>query len=450
VHLVCDELELAGSADNIVIGDSNEGRVYRIADLKTGATVNYGALSFSGQLGGYGNGLLYDVDKEHRLPTPDLDKDTGYIIHLPAGQGRCGIYTIDIERGYKAARLAAQVRRAQKAAPSWLQPVRIAAPATPPAVEPGTTEGVARTSSVADVLPPDTEIQRSTDDHSDATAVLPPVPDAVGGSTDTGGVIAGDNGNGRTSSVSVDRPNVLDDDGVGGGPLNAGPYTPRGVAAPSRAIVVERAKALVAAGHGLRLANSWPEGVPGLKTDHAHSLEELIAIMSAVRSIEDETSAPFHPADAPPPDLTTPTPPPVVVRPQLDPAADLVRIDDSSYEALKRAYEALPEKVRAPIDRIAAEAHDAGVPINNTQARSRRRWEIIRALVLWCRYGWDDNVIADLLADGDDAPYELAIAVGLLTIERAAALADQAQRLLDGGAVLRSDTGLWTVVDAPF
>jgi hypothetical protein len=118
VRLVCDELELAGSADDIV----GHGEKFHIADLKTGATVEYGVLGFAGQLAAYANGKLYDVDAEERLPTPELDDAVGYIIHLPAGEGRCTIYELDLVQGYRAARIARHARVAQKEAKRWLTP----------------------------------------------------------------------------------------------------------------------------------------------------------------------------------------------------------------------------------------------------------------------------------------------------------------------------------------
>lgn len=120
VHLVCDELELAGSADNILYRDRDGAHV--IADLKTGATVEYGVLGFAGQLAAYANGCLYDVEREERQATPELDDAVGYIVHLPAGEGRCTIYELDLVQGYRAARIARHARVAQKDAKRWLTP----------------------------------------------------------------------------------------------------------------------------------------------------------------------------------------------------------------------------------------------------------------------------------------------------------------------------------------
>jgi hypothetical protein len=127
-RMVCDDLEMAGSCDNIVLRQSD--RMHAIADLKTGPTVDFGGLGWAAQLAAYANGVLYDVATDERMPTPDLDREVGYIIHLPAGQGRCDIYEIDLTAGYRAARLANEIRAVRKASKGWITK-KETAPAAP-------------------------------------------------------------------------------------------------------------------------------------------------------------------------------------------------------------------------------------------------------------------------------------------------------------------------------
>jgi hypothetical protein len=124
-RMVCDELEMAGTADRIVTA---EGCVSRIADLKTGGSVDYGGLGWAAQLASYANGELYDVETDQRIWTPDLDLEVGYIIHLPAGQGVCTIYEIDLLAGYRAAQLANEIRAIRKASKTWISPLVVEAP----------------------------------------------------------------------------------------------------------------------------------------------------------------------------------------------------------------------------------------------------------------------------------------------------------------------------------
>ena len=119
-RLVCDELRMAGTADRIVRDTS--GR-YRILDLKTGATVDYGALGWAAQLAAYAHSELYNTSTDERRPTPLLDKMAGLVCHLPAGRGICNLYEVDLMAGYRAAELANEIRAVRNASRRWLTPL---------------------------------------------------------------------------------------------------------------------------------------------------------------------------------------------------------------------------------------------------------------------------------------------------------------------------------------
>ena len=116
-RLVCDALEMAGTADRLL---QRADGTWVVADLKTGATVDYGALGWSAQLAAYAHSDLYDPETTCRQPTPPLDKVVGIIIHLPAGQGTCTLYELDLAAGYRAAVLANEVRAVRRAARRWI------------------------------------------------------------------------------------------------------------------------------------------------------------------------------------------------------------------------------------------------------------------------------------------------------------------------------------------
>jgi hypothetical protein len=124
-RLVCDELLMAGTADRIL--RSADGRNV-IADLKTGETVDYGALGWAAQLAAYAHSKLYDVERGERLDTPPIDLATGIIVHLPAGKGVCTLYEIDLVAGYRAAQLANEIRAVRREAKRWITPLVTAAP----------------------------------------------------------------------------------------------------------------------------------------------------------------------------------------------------------------------------------------------------------------------------------------------------------------------------------
>jgi hypothetical protein len=119
-RMVCDSLEMAGTADRLVQDDDGNAR---IADIKTGRSVDFGGLGWGAQLAAYAHGELYDVETDQRIATPQLDTEVGYIIHLPAGQGRCTIYEVDLVAGYKAAQLANEIRAIRKASKTWISPL---------------------------------------------------------------------------------------------------------------------------------------------------------------------------------------------------------------------------------------------------------------------------------------------------------------------------------------
>lgn len=96
--VVLDDYRVAGTADRI--GRLPDGRNV-ILDIKTGDNLDYSWRSISVQLAAYSRGVLYDP--EHgRFPLPaDLDLTTGVVIHLPAGEGRCDLYEVDLTRGWE-------------------------------------------------------------------------------------------------------------------------------------------------------------------------------------------------------------------------------------------------------------------------------------------------------------------------------------------------------------
>ena len=101
---VHDEWKVAGTADRIGI---IHGRPM-IMDIKTGS-IDY-PHKMAMQLAMYARSVAYDIATDKRTPDPEpIDLNRGVIIHLPAGQGRCDLYEIDIARGWGACLIAKQV-----------------------------------------------------------------------------------------------------------------------------------------------------------------------------------------------------------------------------------------------------------------------------------------------------------------------------------------------------
>jgi PD-(D/E)XK nuclease superfamily len=102
---VYDPWQVAGTADRI--GRDKRGRL-RIYDIKTGS-IDY-PHKMAMQLAMYARSTPYNIATDQRgKPEQGLDLTRGIIIHLPAGQGHCDLYEIDIVKGWGACLIAKQV-----------------------------------------------------------------------------------------------------------------------------------------------------------------------------------------------------------------------------------------------------------------------------------------------------------------------------------------------------
>ncbi|MCC2278875.1 hypothetical protein LKL35_26105 [Streptomyces sp. ET3-23] len=138
--VVVPELGVGGTFDRLLSysgpgphGEPIEGLF--IGDLKTGS-VQYGALKMASQLAVYSRGEFYDhtrfpVDASDKkalaawkktaapaeeaakayAPLPEVSQEWGIIIHLPAGSGECALYWVNLEIGWRAAKLARDIRQ---------------------------------------------------------------------------------------------------------------------------------------------------------------------------------------------------------------------------------------------------------------------------------------------------------------------------------------------------
>jgi len=127
---VHDGWKVAGTADRI--GRIAGGRP-AIMDVKTGS-IDYPA-KMAMQLAMYAHSTPYDIASDSRVDEEPVDTRTGIIIHLPAGQGTCNLYEIDLAVGWAGCVLAKKVWewRSTKNLTTPFDPTRI--PAGPPTWE---------------------------------------------------------------------------------------------------------------------------------------------------------------------------------------------------------------------------------------------------------------------------------------------------------------------------
>lgn len=147
--VVHDGWKIAGTRDRVL--RTNEG-IYLASDLKTGASVQYGQGSWACQLAVYARGERYwaDGDGAHRSlgvvadgTEMTVDTDTGLIIHLPAGEGRCEIHEIDLRPAAKAIETALWVHEWRTTSKRLLTPLTIASPAADAVPQPQVTTATA-------------------------------------------------------------------------------------------------------------------------------------------------------------------------------------------------------------------------------------------------------------------------------------------------------------------
>jgi hypothetical protein len=116
IFIVCDEVQAAGTFDRLV--RLPDGRTM-VADIKTGQHEPRYPHAATIQISIYAHGNLYDPDKGRTGLLADLgvEQDTGLLIHLPANQGRCELYLLDLSVGWQLARTAVAVRDIFKTKP---------------------------------------------------------------------------------------------------------------------------------------------------------------------------------------------------------------------------------------------------------------------------------------------------------------------------------------------
>lgn len=105
--VVLDEHRVAGTFDRLVKVPGRPLPV--IADLKTGASLDYSWQSFAVQLAIYSRadsvyyqGKAADGSQDVRVPLGRVDQDFGIILHLNAGSGELNVFSVDLNAGWEA------------------------------------------------------------------------------------------------------------------------------------------------------------------------------------------------------------------------------------------------------------------------------------------------------------------------------------------------------------
>lgn len=110
--VVNNRFDAAGSFDVALTDGTNT----YIADVKTGSSVDLGALGFSIQLACYATSDTF-YDGATHTPMMDVSQTTGVIIHIEPDDANCTLYWLDLTTGVAALELATQVRAMRKQKP---------------------------------------------------------------------------------------------------------------------------------------------------------------------------------------------------------------------------------------------------------------------------------------------------------------------------------------------
>jgi hypothetical protein len=104
---VLPKYKVAGTMDRIV---RHKGKV-RIADLKTGAKLDYGWTKIAIQLALYAHGEgLWNAETGQWEEMPAIEQDYGLVMHLPAEGGEPALHEVDLQAGWEAADICKWVR----------------------------------------------------------------------------------------------------------------------------------------------------------------------------------------------------------------------------------------------------------------------------------------------------------------------------------------------------
>jgi hypothetical protein len=107
--VVVPAYKVAGKLDRIV--DLNDGGLPVIADVKTTQKIDYSWTEIAIQLALYAHAQhMTTEDYTDYLPMPNVDLDRALVMHIPAGQARCDLYTVNIAAGWEAAYICKIVR----------------------------------------------------------------------------------------------------------------------------------------------------------------------------------------------------------------------------------------------------------------------------------------------------------------------------------------------------
>jgi hypothetical protein len=106
---VVRQFQVAGTMDRVVRFPA--GKLPLIGDLKTGSKLDLAWQEISIQLALYAHAdTVYDAATKQHGAMLEVNQEQALVAHLPAGEGRCTLYLVDIAEGWRMAQLCGVVR----------------------------------------------------------------------------------------------------------------------------------------------------------------------------------------------------------------------------------------------------------------------------------------------------------------------------------------------------
>lgn len=149
----------------------------------------------------------------------------------------------------------------------------------------------------------------------------------------------------------------------------------------NRAMLVQRVKAIVDAGHGAHLASVFPVGVPTLKASDQHTMAELRQIADAVAIVERHYEMPFLPNEVEPRPQPLPKKTPKSKPKPKETPVEGDEIDKPTIDFLRKHIKSQPDPVQKRLAQWAKEASASGHSVSLSAKPSQRRFEIARLML---------------------------------------------------------------------
>jgi hypothetical protein len=125
LYVAIPELRLVGRFDGLV-----DCRGYRyIFDDKTAKSLDFSLLEISIQLACYAHAaVMWDHESDQWVDMPVVAQDAALVLHTRTGEGTVDLVPIDIEKGWRHAATARDVREARRTAKQLVLPVDVGLP----------------------------------------------------------------------------------------------------------------------------------------------------------------------------------------------------------------------------------------------------------------------------------------------------------------------------------